>query len=136
MGTYLAIGLGTALGGMARYWCSGAVARRWGERFPWGTLVVNLLGSFAIGLLAGLAALPVGDGGPLLAPDLARFAMAGLCGGFTTFSSVSLQTLTLAREGEWLHAAGNVTASVLLCLGAAWLGLAAASAALAIAKEA
>jgi len=134
VGPYMAVAIGTALGGMARYWCSGAVARRFGERFPWGTLAVNVVGSFVIGLVSGLAALPGDGGGPVVDPEVARFVTAGLSGGFTTFSSFSLQTLNLARDGEWPRVAGNVAASVLLCLGSAWLGVVAATA-LATAKE-
>ena len=119
MWDYVAIGVGSALGGAARYWCSGAVAHRFGERFPWGTLVVNVLGSFVIGFFAGLGAVD---------PAVRRFATIGFCGGYTTFSSFSLQTLALARDGDRRPAAGNVAASVLLCLAAAWLGHAAAAA--------
>ena len=118
MWDYVAIWVGSALGGMARYVCSGAVARRFGERFPWGTLVVNVLGSFVIGLFASLVAVD---------PAVRRFVTVGFCGGYTTFSSFSLQTLALARDSEWRQAAGNITVSVLLCLAAAWLGHAAAA---------
>lgn len=110
---YLWIGIGSALGGMARYWCSGFVATRLGETFPWGTIAVNVLGSFVIGFFATIS----GPDGRLLVPSLARqFVMIGLCGGYTTFSSFSLQTLTLVRDGQWLAAAGNVLLSVVLCL--------------------
>ena len=111
--------LGSALGGMARYSVSGAVARRVGETFPWGTLVVNISGSFVIGLFAQLTA-----AGGAFAGDLGmrQFVVIGLCGGYTTFSSFSLQTLSLARDGEWFRVAGNIVASVALCLIAAWAG--------------
>ncbi len=111
--------LGSALGGGARYWCSGFVANQFGASFPWGTVVVNVLGSFVIGFFNTLT----GPDGRFLVGSTARqFVMLGLCGGFTTFSSFSLQTLNLAREGEWLRAGGNVGVSVLLCLLAVWLG--------------
>src|SRR6266851_558469 len=87
--------IGSGLGGMARYAISGAVARRIGETFPWGTLAVNVSGSFVIGVFAALVA----PGAALAGQHMAgAFAMAGLCGGYTTFSSFSLQTLNLARD--------------------------------------
>jgi CrcB protein len=126
MVTYLWIGLGSALGGMARYWCSGFVADRIGETFPWGTLLVNVVGSFIIGFFATLTA---PDGGRLLVGSTARqFVMVGILGGYTTFSSFSLQTLNLARDGEWLRAGANIVLSVVLCLVAVWLGHIAAAA--------
>ena len=116
---YLWIAVGSALGGIARYWCSGVAARLIGETFPWGTLIVNVLGSFIIGFFATLT----GPDGRIFASSTTRqFVMLGLCGGFTTFSSFSLQTLNLANDGEWLQAGGNVVASVVLCLVSVWLG--------------
>ena len=119
MATYLWIGLGGALGSMARYWCAGYVAERIGMEFPWGTLTVNVAGSFLIGLLATATA---ADGRFLLGVDARQFLMIGILGGYTTFSSFSLQTLSLAREGDWLRAGGNIVLSVALCLVAVWLG--------------
>jgi CrcB protein len=111
--------LGSALGGVARYWCSGLVARYIGETFPWGTLMVNIAGSFLIGLIATVS----GTDGRFIIPAEARqFMMVGILGGFTTFSSFSLQTLTLARDGEWLLAGANIVGSVVLCLIAVWAG--------------
>ena len=122
---YLWIGLGGALGSMARYWCSGFVAERIGETFPWGTLLVNVVGSFIIGFFATLT----GPDGRMLAGSTARqFVMTGILGGYTTFSSFSPQTLNLARDGEWLRAGANVVLSVVLCLLAVWLGYLAAAA--------
>lgn len=116
---YVWIGIGSAVGGMARYWCSGFVADRWGETFPWGTIAVNVIGSFVIGLVATLT----GPDGRLMVPSQARLlVMVGLCGGFTTFSSFSLQTLTLVRDGEWAKAGANIVLSVVLCLAAVVLG--------------
>lgn len=117
--SYLWVALGSALGGMARFWMSGLVAERIGEIFPWGTLSVNVLGSFIIGLFGTLTA---AEGRLLVPPEARIFVMVGFCGGFTTFSSFSLQTLTLARDGEWLRAGGNIVISVLACLVAVWLG--------------
>ncbi|HKW53394.1 MAG TPA: fluoride efflux transporter CrcB [Stellaceae bacterium] len=113
--------IGSALGGMARYGMSGAVARCIGETFPWGTLAVNASGSFVIGLFSALVA----PGGTLAGEEAAGvFVMTGLCGGYTTFSSFSLQTLNLARDGEWSRALVNIVASAALCLLAVWAGFA------------
>jgi fluoride exporter len=119
MAIYLWIAIGSAFGGMARYWCSGAAARLIGETFPWGTLFVNVTGCFIIGFFATLT----GPDGRIFAGSTARqFVMLGVLGGFTTFSSFSLQTLNLVQDSEWLQAGGNVIGSVVLCLLAVWLG--------------
>ena len=119
MYTTLMVGLGSALGGMARYGCSLWLARRLGETFPWGTFFVNVTGSFVIGFFFTLTA----AGGRLLVPpDWRVFVTVGVCGGYTTFSSFSLQTLALVRAGEWLYAGLNVFGSLALCLVAVWLG--------------
>lgn len=111
--------VGSGLGGLARWAASSWIADRWGQTFPWGTLVVNVTGSFAIGLFATLT----GPDGRFLAPTTFRqFFMIGICGGYTTFSSFSLQTLNLATDGEWSRAGANVLLSVLLCLLGVWLG--------------
>jgi CrcB protein len=116
---YLWVALGSALGGVARYWCTGVAARLLGETFPWGTLFVNVLGSFIIGFFATVT----GPDGRMFAGTTTRqFVMTGILGGYTTFSSFSLQTLNLANDGEWLQAGGNVVGSVVLCLVAVWLG--------------
>jgi CrcB protein len=117
--TYLWIALGSAIGGAARYGCAGLAARWLGVSFPWGTLIVNVSGSLLIGFLAALMA---PDGRLLATPDTRTFLMIGILGGYTTFSSFSLETLNLARDGEWLWASGNVVLSVMLCLIAVWLG--------------
>ncbi len=122
---YVAVTLGSALGGLARYAMSGAVASAFGETFPWGTLMVNILGSFIIGFFATLTAT---DGRLFVSGTTRQFVMAGLCGGFTTFSSFSLQTLNLMRDDEWLAAGGNIVGSVALCLIAVWIGHIAAAA--------
>ena len=118
---YLWIAMGGALGSVARYWFSGVVGRQFGETFPWGTLLVNVSGSFAIGLLAALAE---PGGRRFIGPTGRQFLMYGICGGYTTFSSFSLQTLELAREGDWFKAGANAAGSVLLCMVAVWLGYA------------
>lgn len=125
MATYLWIAVGSALGGMARYACSSLVANWVGQAFPWGTLMINILGSFVIGFFASLTG---PDGRLLVAGDVRQFVIVGLCGGYTTFSSLSLQTLTLAQDGEIARAGLNIAASVVLCLLAVWVGYVAASA--------
>lgn len=123
MSSYLWIALGSAIGGAGRHWITTMVAQRYGETFPWGTILVNLSGSLVIGFFAALT----GPDGRLLAGTTARqFVMIGLCGGYTTFSALSLQTLSLARDGDWPRAGANVVLSVALCLLAVWLGHAAA----------
>ena len=122
MSAFFWIALGSALGGVGRYWCSGWVARRYGERFPWGTLVVNIVGSFVIGVFGGLS--PEGNGSVDL--GVRQFVMVGLCGGYTTFSSFSLQTLTLARDGQRREMWRNIVLSTLACLLAVWAGFAGA----------
>jgi CrcB protein len=119
--SYLWVALGGAIGSVGRFWLSGLVAARYGESFPTGTLVVNVSGSLVIGFLAALSA---PEGRLLPSPGLREFLMLGICGGYTTFSSFSLQTLNLVRDREWLYAGGNVLLSVALCLIAVWLGYA------------
>ena len=119
MMSYFVVGLGGAIGSIARFWASGAVARQFGEEFPWGTLIVNVSGSFIVGAFATMTG---PEGRWLASPSLRQFFMLGICGGYTTFSSFSLQTLYLARDGEWLPAALNVLLSVALCLVGVWLG--------------
>ena len=119
MAAYLWIAVGSALGGVARYWCSGVAARLIGETFPWGTIIVNIVGSFIIGFFATLT----GPDGRVFADTLTRqFVMIGILGGYTTFSSFSLQTLSLVQDGEWWLAGANIALSVVACLVAVWLG--------------
>jgi len=122
--TYLWIAIGGALGSVARYGCSSLAARWVGETFPWGTLIVNVVGSFVIGFFAILTG---PDGRLIVAPNTRQFVMVGICGGYTTFSSFSLQTLNLLRDGDMPGAAANIVASVAACMAAVWLGAAAAS---------
>ena len=116
---YLWIAFGGALGTAARFWFSGIMARNFGETFPWGTLLVNVSGSFAIGFFATLTD---PEGRLLVAPSARQFFMVGICGGYTTFSSFSLQTLKLVQDKEWLHAGANIVGSVVFCLLAVWFG--------------
>lgn len=115
----LLVAVGSGLGGMARYGMGLAAARLWGESFPWGTLLINVLGSLVIGWFG--AASTGGGALPDSAP-LRLLVMVGVCGGFTTFSSFSLQTMLLVRQGQASAALANIVLSVGLCLGAVTLG--------------
>jgi CrcB protein len=119
MENYIWVALGGALGTTGRYWLSGLVARLIGETFPWGTLVINVTGSLLIGFIAALTG---PDGRVFVGSTARQFMMIGICGGYTTFSSFSLQTLNLANDGEWIYAGANIIFSVLLCLVAVWGG--------------
>jgi len=112
------VALGSVLGGTARFWLSGFVARRVGETFPWGTMVVNVSGAFLLGILAASAA----GHGMFASQEAWQFAAIGILGTYTTVSSFSLQTLSLARDGEMMRAAGNMVLSLSLCLGAVACG--------------
>src|SRR5574337_282287 len=122
---YFWVMLGSALGGGARYAVSGLVASQFGETFPYGTLIVNVTGSFIIGFFFTLSG---PDGRFFVRAEARQFVMTGLCGGYTTFSSFSLQTLNLARDDEFMLAGANVGLSVFLCLVAVWAGHVAAAA--------
>jgi CrcB protein len=119
------MGAGGFLGTIARYLVSSAIAGLVGETFPWGTVVVNISGCFVIGVLA-TATGP--DGRVIVTPDIRQFLLIGICGGYTTFSSFSLQTLNLLRAGDLMGATGNIVVSVVACLAAVWLGAAGAQA--------
>ena len=108
------------LGGIARFWVSGLVARRIGERFPWGTLVVNTTGAAGIGMLAALLPAFGAGGDGVLALWLAL--AVGVLGSYTTVSSFSLQTLALIRDSELLRAFLNIVGSLGLCLAATTAG--------------
>ena len=120
---YLVIGLGGALGSMLRFGLASFIDIRalkaGGIIFPWGTIVVNITGCFIIGFIASISST---DGRVMLSPLTRQFIMIGLLGGYTTFSSFSLQSLALAQDGQWLGAAANVLLSVVLCLLGVWLG--------------
>ncbi len=115
----VAVAVGGALGSLARYWLTLASVYFFGQTFPWGTLGINVLGSFVIGFVFVFTA----ETGSVPASATTRlFVMTGLCGGFTTFSAFSLQTLQLIEERAFVSAAGYVAASVILCVAAAALG--------------
>jgi len=127
---YVWLGLGGALGTVARFWVNGVVSKHF-VTFPMGTLVINVTGSFIISFFATLTD---PEGRLLVSPTFRAVFMTGVCGGYTTFSSFSLQTLTLARDGEWLYAGLNASMSFTLCLFAAWLGHIAAATSLKLIK--
>lgn len=118
-GIVVGIVVGSAVGGLARYWLGGSIDAASGGTFPWGTLTVNVVGSLVIGVVAATTG---PDGRFLVSPVARQTIMVGVLGGFTTFSSFSLQTLLLARQSEWLYAAANVGLSLILCLTAVWAG--------------
>ena len=115
------IAVGSAIGGVSRFLFGGAVQRLAGSTFPIGTLVVNITGSFLLG-----AILRYGIDTPSLSPELRAMLTIGFCGGYTTFSTFSYETIALMEDGEWTRAAAYLTLSVLLSLAATFLGLVAA----------
>lgn len=116
---YLWVAIGGAIGTVGRFWLSGFIDSRFGASFPFGTLVINVSGSFLIGIFAAFAD---PDSRIMVPPTVRQFLMIGICGGYTTFSSFSLQTLRLMQDREWLYASANILLSVTLCLIAVWLG--------------
>jgi CrcB protein len=119
------IAIGSVIGGLGRFWVSEAFAAWLGTGFPWGTVIVNITGCFVIGFFSTLTG---PDGRFLVSTVTRQFVMIGICGGYTTFSSFSLQTLNMVQKGDWGQAGLHIAASVLLCLLAVWLGALAASA--------
>ena len=118
---YLWVAIGGALGSMARYGIGNLILEKSGSIFPWHTLFINVTGSFVIGIL-GAVTVPEGKMTPQSQVLATQLLITGVCGGYTTFSSFSLQTLTLLRDGQWFYAAGNILLSVILCMIAVWLG--------------
>lgn len=120
MMAYLWVAIGGALGSIARFGLNNVIsALPAGETFPLGTLCINITGSFIIGIFG---ALTQPEFGGVHRVTIIQFVMIGICGGFTTFSSFSLQTFALMQKGEWFSAAANILLSVILCLIAVWLG--------------
>jgi len=119
------VGVGGAFGSLCRFWLAMLTDAYIDSRFPWATVAANISGCLLIGFFATLTG---PDGRLLVSPLTRQFVMIGICGGYTTFSSFSLQTLTLAQSGDWFRAGANVVASLVLCLAATWLGFVAAAA--------
>lgn len=120
MAASLWVALGGALGSLARYWC-GAISLAYSRFFPWGTLCINAGGSFLLAFFAVLTAAQAVDRLPY-GENIRLFLMVGLCGGFTTFSTFSLQSFELLRAGAFARAFANIALSVILCLAACALG--------------
>lgn len=119
--TLLYIAMGGAAGALARYGLAGWVHERAGFAFPWGTLVVNVLGSFLIGFaLRYLEAVR-------LSPDVRALVAVGILGGFTTFSTFSYETIALMQAGAWSRAAGYAFGSLILAVAAVWVGIVASA---------
>jgi CrcB protein len=118
---YLAVGAGGAVGAMLRYWLSARVTGIMGLAFPWGTLTVNILGSFMVGICMVLIA------GKATGAEIWRLGLiVGILGGFTTFSAFSSEVLNLLQTEQWFRAIIFMSASILLCVTAAAAGVAAA----------
>lgn len=111
--------IGAGIGGICRYWISNAVYFLLGRQFPWGTLVVNVTGCFLMGLLFVLT-LERFDGS---APQFRALLLIGLLGGYTTFSSFSMETISLLESGDWTGGLINVIFSTAGCLAATWIGV-------------
>jgi len=111
------VAVGGSIGSAARYWLAGVVQRLNGSQFPVGTLAVNVLGSFVLGLVVALSLER-----ELISPDARLFLGVGFCGGFTTMSAFSYETVALLRDGSLLAGAGNIVVSLLSCLLAVWAG--------------
>ena len=122
--SYLWVGLGGAVGSILRFWLGGLISNtKWGAVFPLGTLVINITGSLVIGVFGAMTT-PESRFNASWRSLAIQLLMVGLCGGYTTFSSFSLQTLNLARDGQWLFAGLNIVLSVGLCLVGVWIGYA------------
>ena len=115
----LAVAIGGAFGAVSRYWLITLVSNLSAHRFPWGTFVVNVLGSFLIGVMYILISERM-----LLSENWRAIMIVGYLGAFTTFSTFSLDALILMQEGFIVQAFSYILASVVLCLACAWLGIA------------
>jgi CrcB protein len=120
MQNYLLVFAGGGLGAVARYWMSGLVYERLGTAFPYGTLLVNIVGCFLIGLLMSLL-----EDRFLVYPSVRIFLTIGVLGGFTTFSSFSFETISLLQNGQVLYGTANIIVSIVTCVGGSWIGFSA-----------
>lgn len=114
----LAVTIGGGAGAAMRYIMAGLVQQWTSDEFPYGTLVVNILGSLLLGFIVQIAESKTGPG-----PWLRLLLTVGLCGGFTTFSTFSLESFRLLQDGSYLLAAGNIAGSLVLCLVGIWAGM-------------
>ena len=117
MEKYLAVGLGGFVGSVFRYGMSGFLYRILGDRFPYGTLAVNILGCFTIGILMSLF-----EQRWLVQPNVRLFLTIGILGGFTTFSTFSFETIEMLKGGNFGMGFLNIFGSMIFCLAATWLG--------------
>jgi fluoride exporter len=118
-GSYVSVALGSIVGGVARYLVSVLFLSQFGNGFPWGTLFVNVTGSFIIGFYAALTG---PDGRVFVSPRQRLFVMVGFCGGYTTFSAFSLETLRLAQSGNIQTALAYIFVSIMTWLISVWIG--------------
>ncbi len=121
MGLIWYVALGSAIGGAGRYLVAGLVQRGAATTFPTGTLAVNLTGSFLLGLIIRYAIET-----PTVSPEIRAFLTIGICGGYTTFSTFSFETVRMLEDGEWMRASLYMALSLVLAIGAVFLGFAAA----------
>jgi fluoride exporter len=119
VGSYVSVALGSVVGGVARYLVSVLFMSQVGGAFPWSTLFVNVTGSFIIGFYSALTS---PDGRFMASPRQRQFVMVGICGGYTTFSAFSLETLRLVQSGEIQTAALNIGISIIGWMTAVWVG--------------
>lgn len=117
MRTFWAVALGAALGGVARYYLASAIQLRAGPTFPWGTIVINVSGSFLLGLIIRYALVT-----PSVSTELRAFLTTGFCGGYTTFSTYSYETAALVEDGQYGRAGAYALASVVVSLVATFAG--------------
>ncbi|MEX1239152.1 MAG: fluoride efflux transporter CrcB [Cyclobacteriaceae bacterium] len=114
----LLIGLGSFVGGLSRYYSQQIITKFFPSPLPYGTLTVNIAGCFLIGLILGLS-----DRGNIVTPEWRLFLTTGFCGGFTTFSTFSYESINLLRDGEFLYLSIYVVLTVIVCLASTYLGL-------------
>ena len=114
---YFLIGTGGFLGSVLRYWTSVHTYKIFGEKFPYGTFVVNVLGCLLIGFIAELS-----ENRFLISPELRIFLMIGFLGGYTTFSTFGYETFMLIQDKDYLTAFANIFFSVIVCLASVWIG--------------
>ncbi len=114
---YLLIGTGGFIGSILRYWTSVNAYKIFGEKFPYGTLVVNVLGCFLIGFIAELS-----ENRFLISPEVRTFLMIGFLGGYTTFSTFGFETFMLLQAKDYITAFSNILLSVVICILAVWVG--------------
>jgi len=117
MNNILLIAIGGAIGSVSRYGCQKWIYQLFPHPFPLGTFVVNILGSLLIGLFFGLS-----EKGNIMSPEWRIFLTTGLCGGYTTFSTFSFESLSLVKEGNYVYALMYIVLSVMFGLMAVWLG--------------